>query len=171
MKHRIKGRKLNRNSSHRKALLRNLSISLINFERIKTTLPKSKELRPYFEKLLTISKEDTLANRRLAYSVLGNNIEAVNKLFTVIGPKIKNRNGGYTRIMKYGFRTGDKAPMSLIEFVDTITSEESLTKKQTESVKIKKTTSETSSTKNKKGSAKKDISELKAEEKAAGAQE
>ncbi len=118
MNHRIKGRKLSRNSAHRKALLRNLSISLIKHERIKTTLPKSKELRPYIEKILTISKSDNLSNRRLAYSILGNHHEVVDKLFKDIGPRVANRNGGYTRIMKFGFRTGDKAPMSLIELVD-----------------------------------------------------
>jgi|TARA_Y100000389_G_scaffold202924_1_gene249753 large subunit ribosomal protein L17 len=118
MNHRNKTRKLGRNSSHRKALFRNLSISLIVHNRIKTTLPKSKELRPFIEKLLTISKVDSLPNRRLAYSILGNNDGAIKKLFTVIGPNIKSRNGGYTRIYKFGFRTGDKAPMSLIEFVD-----------------------------------------------------
>jgi len=120
MKHRIKGRRLSRNSAHRKALFRNLAISLITHSRIKTTLPKAKELRPFIEKILTISKVDNLANRRLTYSILGNNHEAVNTLFTNIGPKIANRNGGYTRILKCGFRTGDKAPMSLIEFVDDV---------------------------------------------------
>lgn len=117
MKHRIKGRKLNRNSSHRKALFRNLSISLIEHERIKTTLPKAKELRPYIEKLLTLSKVDNLANRRRALSIIAN-LEAVQKLFENLGKRIENRNGGYTRIYKFGFRTGDKAPMALIELVD-----------------------------------------------------
>ena len=87
MKHRIKGRKLNRNSSHRKALLRNMSIALIDHEKIKTTLPKAKELRPFFEKILTISKVDSLSNRRLAYSILGNNDGAIKKLFSIIGPR------------------------------------------------------------------------------------
>ena len=97
-----------------------MSIALIDHEKIKTTLPKAKELRPFFEKILTISKVDSLSNRRLAYSILGNNDGAIKKLFSIIGPKILNRSGGYVRIMKYGFRSGDKAPMSLIEFVDQI---------------------------------------------------
>lgn len=120
MNHRIKGRKLSRNSAHRKALFRNLAISLITYGRIKTTLPKAKDLRPYIEKIVTIAKSDNLANRRLVYSILGNNHAAIERLFKVIGPKVINRNGGYTRILKYGFRTGDKAPMSLIEFVDNV---------------------------------------------------
>ena len=118
MNHRNKSRKLGRNSAHRKALFRNLSISLILHNRIKTTLPKSKELKPFIEKLLTLSKIDNLANRRHAYSIIGNNHGAINKLFKIIGPAIKERNGGYTRIYKFGYRNGDKASMSLIEFVD-----------------------------------------------------
>lgn len=117
MNHRIKGRKLNRNSSHRKALLRNLSISLLTHETIRTTLPKAKELRPFVEKVLTLAKEDNLANYRLAVSILGNE-EIVKKLFKEIGPRILKREGGYTRILKFGFRTGDKAPMALMELVD-----------------------------------------------------
>jgi len=123
MKHRIKGRKLNRNSSHRKALFRNLSIALITNEGIRTTLPKAKELRPFIEKIMTISKKDSLANRRLALSILGNE-EAVTKLFKEIGPRIVSRNGGYTRILKHGFRVGDKAPMAYMELVDRIEIEE-----------------------------------------------
>ncbi len=117
MKHRIKGRKLSRTSSHRKALLRNLTISLVKYELIKTTLPKAKELRPNINKIITISKVDILANRRLVLSILSNQ-EAVEKLFTKLGKRVSDRNGGYTRILKYGFRTGDKAPMAIIEFVD-----------------------------------------------------
>lgn len=117
MNHRIKGRRLNRNSAHRKALMRNLAIALIEHEFIKTTLPKAKELRPYVEKIITLAKVDTLANRRHAISVLGNQ-EIIDKLFTVVGKNAISRNGGYTRIMKYGFRTGDKAPMAIIEVVD-----------------------------------------------------
>ena len=117
MKHRIKGRKLSRTSSHRKALLRNLTISLVKYELIKTTLPKAKELRPFIEKIVTMTKIDTLANRRLVLSILANE-EAVDKLFAKIGKRVSARNGGYTRILKYGFRTGDKAPMAIIEFVD-----------------------------------------------------
>jgi large subunit ribosomal protein L17 len=123
MKHRIKGRKFSRNTAHRKALLRNLSLAILQHEMIKTTLPKAKELRPFVEKLLTISKKDTLANRRLAISILGNNL-VVDKLFKEIGPRVANRNGGYTRIMKFGFRTGDKAPMALFELVDRVIKEE-----------------------------------------------
>jgi large subunit ribosomal protein L17 len=129
MIHAIKGRKLGRNSAHRKALLRNLSLAILTHESIKTTLPKAKEIRSYIEKILTLAKKDTLANRRLAISILGNQ-EIINKLFKDIGPRIANRNGGYLRIMKFGFRTGDKAPMAIVELVDkkekiqTITAEE-----------------------------------------------
>lgn len=128
MKHRIKGRKLSRTSSHRKALLRNLTISLVKYELIKTTLPKAKELRPFIEKIVTMTKIDTLANRRLVLSILANE-EAVDKLFAKIGKRVSARNGGYTRILKYGFRTGDKAPMAIIEFVDK-SSESDFSKEQ-----------------------------------------
>jgi large subunit ribosomal protein L17 len=117
MKHKIKGRKLNRNSSHRKALLRNLSIALIEKERIKTTVPKAKELRPFVEKIVTIAKVDSLANRKLVISILGN-VDITAKLFKIISPRVLNRNGGYTRIIKNGFRVGDMAPMAIMEFVD-----------------------------------------------------
>jgi len=117
MNHRIKGRKLNRNSAHRKALMRNLAIALLEHEFIKTTLPKAKELRPYIEKIITLAKVDSLANRRLAISILGNQ-DIIDKLFKVVGKNASKRSGGYTRIMKYGFRTGDKAPMAIIEVVD-----------------------------------------------------
>jgi large subunit ribosomal protein L17 len=123
MKHGIKGRKLNRNSSHRKALLKNLSIALIAHEGIKTTLPKAKELKPFIEKVINLSKKDSLANRRLAQSIIGNQ-ETVAKLFKEIGPRVISRNGGYTRILKYGFRAGDKAPMAYMELVDRIQVEE-----------------------------------------------
>lgn len=119
MKHGIKGRKLSRNSGHRKALFRNLSIALLKHESIKTTLPKAKELRPIVEKVITLAKKDTLANRRLAISILGNQ-EIAEKLFKEIGPRVLKRNGGYTRILKFGFRTGDKAPMALMELVDRV---------------------------------------------------
>ncbi len=123
MKHRIKGRKLNRNSSHRKSLLKNLSIALIQNEGIKTTLPKAKELKPFVEKVINLSKKDNLANRRLAQSIIGNQ-DAVQKLFKEIGPRVLSRNGGYTRILKHGFRVGDKAPMAYMELVDRIETEE-----------------------------------------------
>ena len=119
MKPKIKGRKLNRNSAHRKALMRNLSIALLSNEKIRTTLPKAKELRPFVEKVITIAKNDSLANRRLAISILGNKL-AVERLFKEIAPRILSRNGGYTRIMKNGFRVGDKAPMAIMELVDRV---------------------------------------------------
>lgn len=119
MKHAIKGRKLSRNSAHRKALFRNLAIALIQNGLIKTTLPKAKDLRPFVEKIITLAKKDTLANRRLAISILGNQSIA-DKLFKEIGPRVASRNGGYTRILKYGFRTGDKAPMAVMEIIDRV---------------------------------------------------
>jgi large subunit ribosomal protein L17 len=96
---------------------------------IKTTLPKAKELRPFIEKIITLAKKDSLANRRLAISILGNQ-EVAEKLFKEIGPRISARNGGYTRIMKFGFRTGDKASMAIIELVDRIVKKEALIKKE-----------------------------------------
>ncbi|MEJ2802979.1 50S ribosomal protein L17 [Comamonadaceae bacterium PP-2] len=110
-------RKLNRTSSHRKALLQNLANALIEHEAIKTTVPKAKELRRVIEPLITLSKEATVANRRLAFSRLRNRDNVV-KLFDVLGPRFKARPGGYTRILKMGFRVGDNAPMALIELVD-----------------------------------------------------
>lgn len=130
MNHRIKGRKLSRNSAHRKALFRNLSISLLQHELIKTTLPKAKEIRPMVEKIITLAKNDTLANRRLAASILGNQ-QIVEKLFKDIGPRISARNGGYTRILKFGFRTGDKAPMAIMELVDRVVVDDSAPKEKT----------------------------------------
>ena len=117
MRHRKAGRKLNRNSSHRKALLKNLAIALIEQDIIKTTLPKAKELRRVIEPLITLGKEDTVANRRLAFNKLRSD-EAVAKLFTEIAVNAKERKGGYTRIIKAGFRPGDKADMAYIELVD-----------------------------------------------------
>jgi large subunit ribosomal protein L17 len=117
MRHRKAGRKLNRNSSHRKALLKNLAIALIEQDIIKTTLPKAKELRKVIEPLITLGKEDTVANRRLAFNKLRSDA-AVAKLFTEISINSKKRNGGYTRIIKAGFRPGDKADMAYIELVD-----------------------------------------------------
>ena len=119
MNHRIKGRKLSRNSAHRNALFRNLSIALLQHELIKTTLPKAKEIRSFVEKVITLAKTDTLANRRLASSILGNQ-NIIEKLFKDIGPRVSARNGGYTRILKFGFRTGDKAPMAVMELVDRV---------------------------------------------------
>ena len=117
MRHRKAGRKLNRNSSHRKALLKNLAIALIEKDIIKTTLHKAKELRKVIEPLITLGKEDTVANRRLAFKKLRSDA-AVAKLFTEIAVNAKERNGGYTRIIKAGFRPGDKADMAYIELVD-----------------------------------------------------
>ena len=117
MRHRKAGRKLNRNSSHRKALLKKLAIAIIEQDIIKTTLPKAKELRKDIEPLITLGKEDTVANRRLAFKKLRSDA-AVAKLFTEIAVNAKERNGGYTRIIKAGFRPGDKADMAYIELVD-----------------------------------------------------
>jgi large subunit ribosomal protein L17 len=117
MRHRKSGRKLNRNSSHRSAMFKNMSASLIEHELIKTTLPKAKELRRVVEPLITVSKKDNLANKRLAFNRLRNK-QAVHKLFTVLGPRYKERPGGYIRLIKCGFRTGDKSPMAYVELVD-----------------------------------------------------
>lgn len=117
MRHRTAGRKLNRNSSHRKALLKNLSIALIEQDIIRTTLPKAKELRKFVEPLITMGKTDTVANRRHVFSKLRSDA-AVAKLFTTISVNSKDRKGGYTRIIKAGFRPGDKADMAYIELVD-----------------------------------------------------
>ena len=117
MRHRKSGRKLNRNSAHRKALFKNLAIALIEQDIIKTTLPKAKELRSFIEPLITIGKEDTVANRRHVFSKLRSE-EAVAKLFTEVSVNAKERKGGYTRIIKAGFRAGDKADMAFIELVD-----------------------------------------------------
>jgi large subunit ribosomal protein L17 len=117
MRHRKSGRQLNRNSSHRTAMFRNMAVSLIEHEVIKTTLPKAKELRRVAEPLITLAKEDSVANRRLAFSRTRSK-EAVGKLFAEIGPRYAERPGGYTRILKCGFRAGDAAPMALIELVD-----------------------------------------------------
>ena len=117
MRHRLSGRQLNRNASHRKAMFRNMTASLVEHELIKTTLPKAKELRRVAEPLITFAKVDTVANRRLAFSRLQSK-EAVGKLFSNLGPRYQNRPGGYIRILKCGFRAGDKAPMAYVELVD-----------------------------------------------------
>ena len=117
MRHRNSGRKLNRNSSHRKAMFKNMAVSLMEHEIIRTTLPKAKELRGVIEPLITLGKTDTLANRRLAFSRLDDR-EAVTKLFNDIGPRSTSRPGGYIRILKTGLRAGDKAPMAIVELVD-----------------------------------------------------
>lgn len=117
MRHRLGNRKLNRTSSHRQALLRNLANALLRHEVIKTTLPKAKELRRVAEPLITLGKKPSLANRRLAFDRTRDR-EIVVKLFDVLGPRYAQRNGGYLRILKFGFRQGDNAPMALIELVD-----------------------------------------------------
>ena len=117
MRHRKSGRKFNRTSSHRSAMLKNMAVSLIDHEIIKTTLPKAKELRRIAEPLITLSKTDSVANRRLAFNRT-RNAAAVGKLFSELGPRYAERPGGYTRILKCGFRSGDSAPMAYIELVD-----------------------------------------------------
>ena len=117
MRHRKSGRKLNRTSSHRKAMFANMAASLIEHEQIVTTLPKAKELRPIVDKLVTLAKKGDLASRRLAISRV-RDVVMVRKLFDTIGPRYEDRNGGYTRVLKAGFRYGDSAPMAVIEFVD-----------------------------------------------------
>ncbi len=117
MRHRKSGKKLNRNSSHRQAMFRNMAVSLIEHEVIKTTLVKAKELRRFAEPLITLSKEDNIGNRRLVFNRTRSKA-AVGKLFSDIGPRSIDRQGGYTRILKCGFRKGDAAPMAYIELVD-----------------------------------------------------
>jgi large subunit ribosomal protein L17 len=117
MRHRKSGKQLNRNSSHRSAMFRNMSASLFEHELIKTTLPKAKELRRHAEPLITLAKEDSVANRRLAFNRLRDKA-GVRKLFEELGPRYNERPGGYVRILKCGYREGDSAPMALVELVD-----------------------------------------------------
>ncbi|MEM7015931.1 MAG: 50S ribosomal protein L17 [Pseudomonadota bacterium] len=117
MRHRYSGRKLNRTSSHRKAMFKNMATSLLDHEIIRTTLPKAKELRRVAEPLITMAKTDSVANRRLAFARLRDR-EIVTKLFTELGPRYQERPGGYLRILKCGFRKGDNAPMAFVELVD-----------------------------------------------------
>jgi len=117
MRHRKSGRQLNRNSSHRKAMFRNMAVSLFEHEVIKTTVPKAKELRRVAEPLITLAKNDSVANRRLAFARTRSK-QAVGKLFGELGPRYTERPGGYTRILKCGYRAGDTAPMAFIELVD-----------------------------------------------------
>ena len=117
MRHRSGLRKLNRTSSHRLAMFRNMTVSLLRHELIKTTLPKAKELRRVAEPILTLGKTPSLANRRLAFARLRDR-EMVTKLFDELGPRYATRNGGYLRVLKFGFRQGDNAPMALIELMD-----------------------------------------------------
>ncbi|MCC5888264.1 MAG: 50S ribosomal protein L17 [Gammaproteobacteria bacterium] len=125
MRHRKSGRQLNRNSSHRAAMFRNMAVSLFEHEVIKTTLPKAKELRRVAEPLITLAKEDSVANRRLAFSRTRSKV-AVGKLFNDLGPRYSERPGGYTRILKCGYRPGDSAPMAYIELVGREMPEEDL---------------------------------------------
>jgi len=117
MRHRKSGRQLNRNSSHRKAMFKNMASSLFDHEVIRTTLPKAKELRRVAEPLITLAKEDSVANRRLAFARLRDS-DMVAKLFNELGKRYENRPGGYLRILKCGLRAGDKAPMAIVELVD-----------------------------------------------------
>jgi len=117
MRHKYSGRKLNRTSSHRTAMFKNMMASLIEHEEIKTTLAKAKELRVFVERLITISKLDTVAKRRIVFSRIRSK-EAVSKLFNELGPRFKQRPGGYLRIIKCGYRSGDKAPMAIVQLVD-----------------------------------------------------
>jgi len=117
VRHKYSGRKLNRTSSHREAMFKNMMASLIEHEEIKTTLPKAKELRGFVERLITISKVDTVAKRRIVFSRIRSK-QAVSKLFEDIGPRFKQRPGGHTRVLKCGYRPGDKAPMAIIQLVD-----------------------------------------------------
>lgn len=117
MRHRKSGRQLNRNSAHRKAMFRNMTCSLFEHEIIKTTVPKAKELKRVAEPLITLAKNDSVANRRLAFARTGSKA-AVGKLFAELGPRYQGRPGGYTRILKCGFRPGDAAPMAFVELVD-----------------------------------------------------
>jgi large subunit ribosomal protein L17 len=125
MRHRLANRKLNRTSSHRAALLRNLSNALLKHEAIKTTLPKAKELRRVVEPLITLGKTPTLANRRLAFARLRDR-DMVSKLFDELGPRFMARPGGYLRILKFGYRVGDNAPMAYVEMVDRATEGEAV---------------------------------------------
>ncbi len=119
MRHRKSGKKLNRNSSHRKAMFQNMAVSLFEHETIKTTLPKAKELRRVVEPLITLAKNDSVANRRLAFNRLRSK-SAVGKLFTEIGPHYHSRPGGYVRVLKFGFRKDDNAPMAIVQLVDRL---------------------------------------------------
>ena len=134
MRHRKSGRKLNRNSSHRKAMFQNMANSLFLHEVIKTTLPKAKELRRVVEPLITKAKSDSVANRRHVFSKLRDDA-MVAKLFTELGPFYKDRPGGYVRILKAGFRTGDKAPMAVVQLVDFESGEETIAEDQQEETK------------------------------------
>jgi large subunit ribosomal protein L17 len=131
MRHRKSGRQLNRNSSHRKAMFKNMSASLFEHEMIRTTLAKAKELRRKAEPLITLAKNDSVANRRLAFARLRNR-DIVTKLFEELGPRYQSRPGGYLRILKCGFRSGDNAPMAIVELVDRPVLAEEVVESKTE---------------------------------------
>lgn len=131
MRHHLSGRQLSRNSSHRKAMLRNMASSLFRHEVIKTTLPKAKELRRVAEPLITRAKTDSLANRRLVFNRIRDR-DMVGKLFAELGPRYKERAGGYLRILKCGFRRGDNAPMAIVELIDRPETGEPITEDTTE---------------------------------------
>ena len=168
MRHNISGRKLNRKTSHRISLLKNLSKSLIVHEHIETTLPKAKDLRPFVEKILTIGKTNTLAAKRKVYSYLGDQ-KIVEKVFNILGKRYQKRNGGYVRILKSGFRYGDSAPKAIIELVERDVNVKGLDDKLRE--KNKNTESENSISENKSSSVEaskapdKDLNKNKVKEK------
>ena len=135
MRHRIGHKKLNRTSEHRKAMLKNMLNSLVKYEQITTTVPKAKVLRPEAEKLITIGKKDTLANTRRLISKL-QNIQTVNKIRKTLSKRYISRKGGYTRIIKAGFRYGDKAPVAIIEFVDRDLEAKKVDKKKNDTTKV-----------------------------------
>ena len=137
MKHKIKGRKLNRTSAHRKALFKNLAAALIEYEQITTTLPKAKDLRPVIEKMITIGKKGTLHARRQLISKLPKSAD-FKKIMTELPERYKERKGGYTRIIKKGYRYGDSAPMAIIEFVDKKTKDTTKVKKIEDTVQENK---------------------------------
>ena len=134
MRHGVANRKLNRTSSHRLAMLENMAVSLIKNETIKTTLPKAKELRPFVEKIITLGKKNKESSRSSAYNTLQDK-EAVAKVFKELSVRYKDRNGGYCRIVKAGFRTGDNAPMAIIELVDRDVEAKRVDKKKKDTVK------------------------------------
>ena len=163
MHHRKSGRRLNRNSSHRKAMFRNMAVSMMRHELIKTTLPKAKELRRFVEPLITMAgKGDTVANRRLAFARLRDEA-VVNKLFTVLAPRYASRPGGYLRVLKCGFRPGDNAPMAVVELVDR-ESDAASAASETPAAKEKKPAAKSKTTKAK---AKQPAEEVVAEDKPA----
>ena len=152
MRHRIKGRKLNRTSAHRKAMFANMAVSLLMNEQIKTTLPKAKEIRPYVEKLITAARSTDLAVRRRLIAKIKDRV-AVEKLLTVLAPRYESRSGGYTRIIKAGFRFGDMAPVAYIELLDRDVSAKGKSDKLSSKAEVTKENADISSVKEKKAAA------------------